>query len=250
MDCLHCCKKIQIPFCELSPMENIKKLLKDEHVAKWIAYGEQNLTNANIWLIISAIAPIDYIAQHPDYLWNWKLIGKNPNLTIDFVRANLNENWDWFQLTLRFSIKTIFKNRDLKWEWDHISRKHDLTLEIISQHPEISWNWAIISLRNDINEILQHPELPWLWGNVSRNANLPIPFVIQNPQYLWDFESIAKYVFPRYSNALIEQNVNFLLLTSILEFYQCNDNYTPQTRLSIAEQVFANDYLVRQIAKN
>lgn len=40
------------------------------------------------------------VSNHPNLQWDWQQISGNPNLTLDFVLNNLDNNWAWW-LVLR-----------------------------------------------------------------------------------------------------------------------------------------------------
>lgn len=40
-----------------------------------------------------------FIKYHSDKPWSWSGLSQNPNITMDIVKANPRELWDWCYLT-------------------------------------------------------------------------------------------------------------------------------------------------------
>jgi hypothetical protein len=100
----------------------------------------------------------------------------NPSLTLEFLEAHINENWDFEMLTLdsiitpEFMIKykhkpwnfnyykflmNISMNQYLEVEdkindYETLSRNHNIILEYIFSHSDKPWCWNEISKRRDV----------------------------------------------------------------------------------------------------
>ena len=43
---------------------------------------------------------MDFIADHPEYNWDWKHISYNPNLIMEFIEGSHSEyDWDWYEVS-------------------------------------------------------------------------------------------------------------------------------------------------------
>lgn len=69
---------------------------------------------------MAGLASLDTIQKYPNKPWNYGLMSSNPNLTIDYIRQNINKNWNWSQLSHIFTAKELIENLDLPWDWSNI----------------------------------------------------------------------------------------------------------------------------------
>jgi hypothetical protein len=64
-------------------------LLKNYPNKQWEWYGLGR--NPNI--------SMEYIGAHLDKHWDWESVSQNPNLTPEFVEAHIDKPWDWFRMS-------------------------------------------------------------------------------------------------------------------------------------------------------
>src|SRR5690606_31793136 len=85
--------------------------------------------------------------------WNWFGISVNPNITIDFIKENLDKEWWWFDLSRHHNITLDMNvnNPDLPWDLDGISYNPNLTWRIIYDNQDKPWGWYYISI-NEFNK--------------------------------------------------------------------------------------------------
>ena len=43
---------------------------------------------------------MEYVEAHLDKNWNWGGLSMNPNVTMEFVEAHPDKNWSWYHLSL------------------------------------------------------------------------------------------------------------------------------------------------------
>ena len=67
----------------------------------------------------------------------------NQNLTIDFIKDNMDKNWNWSVLSHNICITYSFikDNLDKPWDWIAISKNPIITMEIIKNNINDPWNW-------------------------------------------------------------------------------------------------------------
>ena len=64
-----------------------------------------------------------FIIDNPELPWNWNMISRNPNLTMNFINDN----------------------PDKPWNWNMISYNPNLTMNFINKYPDKDWCWYEIS---------------------------------------------------------------------------------------------------------
>ena len=90
---------------------------------------------------LSTQIPLEFIQNHPELKWEFGGVSRNPNLTWEFVMANLDKRWDWKAL----------------------SRSPIVTMEIIDSSPNIPWNWGEVSSNPNLtwDYVINNRDRPW-----------------------------------------------------------------------------------------
>ena len=54
---------------------------------------------------------------------DYKLISRNPNITMEIIKGNPDKPWDWYWMSNKPNITMEFikENSDKPWDWDEIS---------------------------------------------------------------------------------------------------------------------------------
>lgn len=108
-------------------------------------------------------------SNHP---FKWYNISGNPWLTSDFVKDNLQKDWNYYALSmnpaLNLELASLLKD---KLNWFLVSQSIWVTLELVLKHPELPWNWYGISLNQNISwqDVAKNMNRPWDWKELSRN---------------------------------------------------------------------------------
>ena len=107
------------------------------------------------------------------------------NLTWDFIKTNLNRQWDWNALskhsTITFDI--IKANPTLPWNWDDISMNPNITVAIIKQYPQYPWNLYYFASQNKtVTEatITANPDFKWNIIHLCSNDNISWYFMVKH----------------------------------------------------------------------
>ncbi len=99
---------------------------------------------------------------------SWQIVTQK--VSVEFVRKNLNYNWDWTILTQRFfstiNIKALGNERWVnKWDWHFLTRNLDwsIVLNNLDEYCEY-WDWQYLSNTIDKDYISNHlPEYVSYW---------------------------------------------------------------------------------------
>ena len=164
------------------------------------------------------------INENPDLPWDWHMICKDCNMTMDFVKKNSSRlpNLNNFCLKSHVTIDFIRSHRDLKWDWWSLSRNSYMTLDIIADNLDEEWNWTQISMRTDITMDLveKYPDLPWDYNGLSQNPNLTMEFILNNLDKPWfwfriskniELDNVAKYPDLPWDYKKLSQNPNLTM---------------------------------------
>jgi hypothetical protein len=78
------------------------------------------LQHPEIWslwrrLIKQPERALDLVDANPGVLIPWYALSRNPHVTIEYVKENLDEPWDWFNLTARMTPEIIDSNPTIPW---------------------------------------------------------------------------------------------------------------------------------------
>lgn len=146
---------------------------------------------ANGQITLDMIEAMNALGIVTDYF----ALSSNPNITINYVLANLDKPWQWTMLTYNvgISIDDILANVTLPWDWFRVNCKPDLTLEKVLAHPGLPWNFNDISRVVTYEAFLQHPELPWSYEGLSANDNIPLDYVLEHRDHEWIWFSVSCY---------------------------------------------------------
>lgn len=115
----------------------------------------------------------NFLELNPEY---WKYATEKA--TIDFVRQNLDYNWDWAILTKRFcssiKVKALGNPRWIaKWDWDYLTKNLDINkvYENLDLYLDY-WNWDYLTIEFDKNFVISNlPEYNdyWDWHKLLSN---------------------------------------------------------------------------------
>ena len=187
---MSCNKEITIDF-----MEKFDEIVPTHAKNEWDDY---NLSDKNI--------SVDDALNHPKYKWQAHRIPYHKNITLDFVRNNLDKyQWD-FAFIMRHcqpSLEDPICNMEFLGEnaWYIISKNPNITADFIKAHDETYWDWdwnAILRYTRDIKNIIQicpnlldqYPSL--LWHNLSGNENITMDIVMAHLNAPWNWPSLSR----------------------------------------------------------
>lgn len=112
---------------------------------------------------------------------DFEILSQKPDagLSDKVVSKFINEKWDWFELSLNISVKTLdifIDHKDKPWNWQMLSNRDDIHFDnnALIELSSKNWDWVAISNRTDITfsedliSKLKDKPLDWLY--VSRNT--------------------------------------------------------------------------------
>jgi hypothetical protein len=71
----------------------------------------------------------------------------NPNLTLDFVLANLDKNWKWHSISNhpKVTVKFVEQHPEVPWDYNALSLNANMTAAFIERNSDKQWNWYYLS---------------------------------------------------------------------------------------------------------
>ena len=147
------------------------------------------------------------LKKYPDKDWDWYNISANPNITINYVKNNIDKEWYFGLLSYNSNIINnskesfdfVFNNLDKNWNW-YLLSKH-LNIEYIKNNIEIPWNWTGIAENENLNDEFvekyieyfspQHFTLMTRKSKYIKN-NISLDFILKNIRLNWCWNSIFK----------------------------------------------------------
>jgi hypothetical protein len=87
------------------------------------------------WSAISLKTNIETLKSYPNKPWVWSSLSKNPNITMEFIEANLNKSWNWYEMSLNpnLTIEFIEAHPNKPWDWDYISHNYFIYDDIVCE---------------------------------------------------------------------------------------------------------------------
>lgn len=125
----------------------------------------------------------------------------NPYLTIDYIRKNKTENWNWETLTMHPNIhqQDILNSPDLPWPKEIILKPYYLnpntTPETLIKYGYMEKHQWVTASKNpnvSIEYIMKNRHLPWDWESVSLNPNLTFDIILNNQSIVWYYINIIQ----------------------------------------------------------
>jgi hypothetical protein len=144
---------------------------------------------------------------------NFKYIGFANNITIELIRATINADWDWGDLSYHFQITDIIENLDLPWVYSCIINKnksiniHQLSIlihqlnRVISLKKESILNWKKITKNKgvtieDIKNTSDNPMYCWEYNELFKNPHFTIKYL----DYYMSINNLYEKIEYKYSN--------------------------------------------------
>ena len=133
---------------------------------------------------------LDLIIKYQTYLTNhyYYDLSSNKHITVDFILANLDKEWNWNCLTHTMELSDIIANPNLPWK--HFNFHPKMKLDYLIKNNLINdtdWLFGIANLPTiQIEYILENKHLPWDWDEVSGNPNLTPDIITANPDIMWN----------------------------------------------------------------
>ena len=117
------------------------------------------------------------LSTNPNITWkqiqefpikNYKFISKNPNITLDIIKANPDCKWDYsaFSKNKSITLEQIITNPDIPWDYKALSQNNDITLEFMDEHKDKQWgiyNFLKYNKNRSLNIVYSCPITTWTW---------------------------------------------------------------------------------------
>jgi hypothetical protein len=166
--------------------------------------------------------PMHLLNTIRDAQWSYRELSKNPNITLDFIEANIEKNWDWNLLSdnPHLTISFIQKHKDRKWNWFALSKNKAIKKKDRDTYPGLPWNINGILINPDtsIEEFEKHIKRNltflyhcWVypnsnmteaflekyqsdipeWISLAENKNISMEFVKSHLNRRWDWQVLS-----------------------------------------------------------
>lgn len=162
---------------------------------------------------------------------DWYHLTENPNITMEFIKNNLNEEWNWDAISQHPNItwENVVNNPTLSWSWYNLPKNPNITFEIVRNNQDKDWHYADLYENpnmsyNDVTNFLKELNIDihesWYvntkqeldfnliknrrdgygskvynFQNVSHNINLTWEFIHDNIDEDWDWGALSLNVF-------------------------------------------------------
>jgi hypothetical protein len=219
---------------KMTSSENCIATILDNTNCRRLKYNETDYCKAHQYILEEQKNKIDksivsleqLIDKFPQIRWNYKLLSRNPNITLNYIARNPTKNWDY----------------------NFMSYNPNISAEFIKSNIDQKWNWLAISSVISLNDIINNPELPWNYTYVSTNPNVNIKFILSNLDKNWNFnhlsnnQSIKIYQILTYSN--LPWNYYFIISRNDFDaknknIFKCLDSYFEFEEYKNEEELFS-----------
>lgn len=132
------------------------------------------------------------------FSWNYRNLSINPNLPLIYVQNNLQEDWNWFELSKRVSMTDMERFHIFKWNDIGLSMNANISMNYILNNDKYKWNKEMILYNSaitisDIEDNIEWFDIPIIEmkKTISLNPNITYEWIEDNFKYIdWDKLSI------------------------------------------------------------
>lgn len=108
-------------------------------------------TNQELWTIVTEKFSIEFVRKNIDYNWDWEVLTKRFSSTIkieSLSNPKWIDKWDWKYLTQNLDLAIVSEKLDLYldyWDWEYLSIKLDKEF-VLNNLPNYNdyWDWQIL----------------------------------------------------------------------------------------------------------
>ena len=108
-------------------------------------------TNQELWSVVTEKYSADFIRKNIEYEWDWNILTKRFCASIkleELGNSKWIDKWDWKYLTRNLDFSIIYEYLDFYvdfWDWDFVSKKIDreFILDNLAEYNDY-WNWEIL----------------------------------------------------------------------------------------------------------
>lgn len=219
------------------PVDTIKIIIDGLRRWKWETYSfNPNVTfefmcsHPHIkwdYYYISKFVPINHVMANPHIDWSYYKLSSNANLTLDYVKNNIDKKWHWNAISANAGIKwnDVIENYHLPWNPEYLCTNPNITLQIMwskeyrtrfthsdwmYENPTITIDSAAELIRNGYyNDYVKAV------CGISRNRNLtPLTFD-QYDHLLWSWDGSNIMDEPYYKSSIHGANLARKLIKEI-----------------------------------
>ena len=139
----------------------------------------------------------EFIKANLDLGWDWAGVSANPNVTMEIIEAHPEFPWDYHDgvsSNPNLTIEFVNERMDYPWRWDGVSACPNMTLGIIEDNPIFLWTWYFGISRNPnitIEFIKKHRDKDWNWHFVSQAKNIYPQDVEDHPLMSWEWDGLS-----------------------------------------------------------
>ena len=126
------------------------------------------------------------------------------------LRENLDRDWNWKNLSLRFDIKLIEQNLDLPWDFVNMSYRTDLNIDVIIKNKHLNWSWFFLCYYNTIitlDIVMENLDLDWDISEITSCFLKDMSVLEKYPDFPWKLNLIVKR--PEFGAKLIKKYPNY-----------------------------------------
>ncbi len=170
---------------------------------------------------------LDEIRKIPECQWDYSNLSINPNLTIRFIKFNINKNWNWKLLSQNKIIrgKFVIQNLDKHWDWSLLSQNEGINLNFIESHLDLNWNWKYLSYNPNITEefICKHLHESWDFEHISKWCSIYFLKMMESKVQSEELSSFAKK-FITFNKNIHESLEYFINNGKVINYYYVSKN--------------------------
>jgi hypothetical protein len=132
----------------------------------------------------------------------FRRLSMKDDLSLEYIEENINEMWDWTELTRNKNLTEWFIDKyiDKNWDMDYLSMC--VPPEIVKKYPDRGWNYTYLQV-NPLMPIDYIPESKLNWELASLNPTITFEYIINNPNKQWCYMSLCQ-------NKFIVEKENFI----------------------------------------
>jgi hypothetical protein len=141
----------------------------------------------------------DFIKNFHNSNWNFKMLSKHQNFSIEWIEIYPDADWNFKQITKsnNFNLSWLDKYPHAKWDFYEISCNPCLKLKLLKKFSNAEWDFQAISLHNKyitLDWLETFPNSDWNFRCFTKrfNPSLTLEWISKFPDAFWDINELCK----------------------------------------------------------
>jgi hypothetical protein len=109
--------------------------------------------NINDIILARANPLLTLLTKFPDVDWTWYDLGKNPNISLQWIVDHPHLPWNWSGISYNrdITLRWLLDNLDNNWQWSGLSTNDSITIEDVIITSELALVFDLSKTRSNLS---------------------------------------------------------------------------------------------------